>query len=145
MLGALSRLLDDNERLERELGRVYSDIDVARARIKELEALTESLQQERYGVKQHTKLGVIVALVAAIGGVVGPIAGSITDAVLAEPAQRVVEVSEQVRLDCGDVIIDDGTFESQLPDNRHYPAEHNRPPPETATDEIIRISETGRD
>lgn len=105
LLKRLERLLDEKAALQDALNRAIGDLDVARARVNQLESMYDALVSERNETKGQTNLQIISAIAMIVGSVLGPVAGSVTDHALAEPIRETVEVTQEVQIDCGDVRI----------------------------------------
>lgn len=70
LLGHVSRLLDDRERLVKDLAAAYADRDVAERRVAELEHLVAALEVESYGTKHHVSPLLVMNIVMTVATVV---------------------------------------------------------------------------
>jgi hypothetical protein len=108
LIGQLSSLLARRDALARELARAYGDLDVAEARIRELEGVLAVITDERYRTKRHANKKVLGSLAMVVATILGPIAAVVADHTLDKPVKETVEAADQVIVDCGETTVDVG-------------------------------------
>lgn len=104
LLGQLDLLLAERDRLLNELTKVYDDLDVAEARIRQLEAARDQLREERYGVKAWTAPAMMVAIATFVATLLPTflvLAVDDSDPTVTNNIQNTTVVARQVIEDCG--------------------------------------------
>lgn len=125
LLGRIEELLSDRDRLEQRLVHVYRDLDVANARIVQLEAARDQLREERYGVKQWTSPSMLVAIATLIATIFAGIPAWTADedeptvvnnnTAVTNLIEETVHVAYEVIVDCGGAT---PTIDPPLPEGR---------------------------
>jgi hypothetical protein len=111
LLGAIEELLGVRDELEHRLKRAYGDLDVARARIAQLEAARDQLREERYGVKEWTTPTMIVGIASLVATAITTLpvfglgAGADDGDRVTNNITNVYNISQEVLEDCGAPVV----------------------------------------
>lgn len=105
LLEKLERLLDEKAQLQSALRQAYDDLDVAKSRIRQLEALRDALREERYGVREHTEKDIILGIAMIVATLLSPFVAVLTEHELEEPVANTLDAAQEVRVDCGDTTV----------------------------------------
>lgn len=84
-----------------QLAKAYDDLDVANARVDQLEDLNKVLMAERYGVKERRSKKTFGNLAIVAATLLGPLAAVLLDHSLSDAAAEAHDASTQVIIDCG--------------------------------------------
>lgn len=121
LLSRLEVLLDERELLQRKLTTALGDVEVATAKLDQLQAAYDALVAEQYRVKEWRSPVVLVQLVLALTTWLAPVSAAVMDDDdLTEAVRQTVQAAERVRVDCAqDVDVDvrvDVVDDAQLTD-----------------------------
>lgn len=100
LLGQLEDLLADRDRLLRALAKAYDDLDVAEARIAQLEAARDQLRNERYGVKSWVTPEMIVMIATLVVTCLGVLPSDAIEVTVENQITNTQIVARQVIDDC---------------------------------------------
>ena len=101
LITRIARLLLDRDQLVAQLAKAYDDLDVANARVDQLEDLNKVLMAERYGVKERRSKKTFGNLAIVAATLLGPLAAVLLDHSLSDAAAEAHDASTQVIIDCG--------------------------------------------
>ena len=120
LIRRLSVLLDDRDSLIGKLAKAYGDLDIANARVSQLESILDALQQEQYRAKHKTSRPVLSAYALVIATFLGPVAASAINALQPDdPVAVAVDAARRVQLECGTHIdIDDHSVNINIETSR---------------------------